>query len=255
MGDDSGRGLIRRAAEAVMPWKKGPFRLCGLEIDGEWRSDWKWDRFAAALPSQKGKLVLDLGCNNGYTMFRLLPQRPEFVLGIDPMARPVNQFELLQRYARAPNLQMERWGWEELPYFEGLFDTILCMGILYHHRNPIGILQHLKNALKPGGLLVMETIVVPGESSTCLFPPDRYARMRNVWFLPTVPALTNMLLRARFTDLQTVAVNQHTAEEQRTTVWSPGPSYTAFLDPRDGSLTEEGHPAPYRAIVFARKRG
>ncbi|POC75435.1 tRNA 5-methoxyuridine(34)/uridine 5-oxyacetic acid(34) synthase CmoB, partial [Vibrio vulnificus] len=28
----------------LMPWRKGPFSLYGIDIDTEWHSDWKWDR-------------------------------------------------------------------------------------------------------------------------------------------------------------------------------------------------------------------
>ncbi len=37
---------LRDALMALHPWRKGPFELFGLHLDTEWRSDWKWDRFA-----------------------------------------------------------------------------------------------------------------------------------------------------------------------------------------------------------------
>ena len=253
--DDPDRPLLEAAARAAMPWKKGPFRLFGIPIDAEWRSDLKWDRLAPHLPDQAGKVVLDVGCNNGYYLFRLAAQNPGLMLGIDPVARLHYQFHLLQRYARVPNLHFQMWGWEEVVHFDACIDTLFNMGILYHHRDPLGMLRALHRALKPGGLLVMETIIIPGEEDLCLFPADRYARMRNVWFVPTLSALRHMLTRAKFVDLHTVAVNRHLPEEQRSTAWNPGPSYEAFLDPHDATQTLEGYPAPHRAVVFARKKG
>ena len=248
------RNSLDLTLKAIIPWKKGPYRLFGIDVDAEWRSDFKWDRFCESLPSQKDKMILDVGCNNGYYMFRLLPQKPCYILGIDPVPRLWYQFNLLQNYARIPEMEFAMWGWEQLSLWHGIFDTILCMGILYHHRNPLGILENLRNALKPGGLLVMESIVLPGEGNSCLFPPDRYARMRNVWFLPTVTTLCHMLERCKFIEIERISVVDHKPEEQRTTPWNPGPSYAEFLDPEDPEKTIEGHPAPKRAIIFARKK-
>lgn len=253
--DDPDRNLIQQAAQAIMPWKKGPYSLFGIDIDAEWRSDFKWDRLAPRLPDQAGKAVLDVGCNNGYYLFRLLPQKPHYLLGIDPVPRLWHQFHLLQHYAKIPNLEFAMWGWQELDLWPELFDTIFCMGIIYHHPDPIGILRALYAALKPGGLLVLETIVIPGETPTCLFPPDRYARMRNVWFVPTTTATCHFLERTRFQNIRVVATNRHEPSEQRSTAWNPGPSYADFLDPNNPELTIEGHPAPRRAILLATKKG
>lgn len=255
MADDHpDRQVIEAAARAVMPWKKGPFRLCGIDIDAEWRSDKKWDRMVKHLPNQKDKIVLDVGCNNGYYLFRLLPQRPRYLLGIDPVPRLHYQFHLLQHFAQEPRLAFQMWGWQELGYFRNAFDTLFCMGILYHHADPIGLLRTLITALKPGGLLVLETIVIPGEDDTCLFPKERYARMRNVWFVPTLSAMSHMLERTRFTDIETIATNKHEPAEQRTTAWNPGPSYAEFIQPTDPERTVEGYLAPHRAILFAHKK-
>lgn len=252
--DHPHRRAAAEAARAILPWKKGPFRLLGETIDAEWRSDYKWDRLRSALPDQRGKAVLDVGCNNGYYLFRLAAQAPDFMLGIDPVPRLHWQFHLIQRYAQVPNLAFEMWGWQELVHLRAAFDTVLCMGILYHHPDPLQLLRALHEVLRPGGLLVLESIVLPGQDELCLFPRERYARMRNVFFVPTVPAMRNMLERIKFEGIEVVTSQPHLAAEQRTTAWNPGPSYAEFLDPADPTRTEEGYPAPHRAILLARKR-
>lgn len=249
---DPRRIQLEAAARACMPWKKGPFRLCGIEIDAEWRSDYKWDRLAAALPCQMDKIILDVGGNNGYYGFRLLAQDPKLVVNIDPVPRPYLQWQLLQHIAKIPNFKCHMWGWQEVSYFENAFDTVFSMGTLYHHSDPIQLLKDHRKALKPGGLLVLESIVIDGDENVCLFPEGRYAAMRNVWFVPTVKAMCNMLVRTKFKDIQVIATNRHEASEQRSTPWNPGHSYENFIDPSNPSLTIEGHPAPHRAIVFAR---
>lgn len=247
------REAIAAVARALIPWKKGPFRLFGMEIDAEWRGDLKWNRLAPALPDLQGQVILDIGANNGYYLFRMLPRGPRLVLGIDPFPRLWYQFHLLQRYARAANLEFQMWGWQQVALLPEIFDTVFCMGIIYHHFNPIQILKDIHRCLKPGGTLMLESIVIPGDESRCLFPRDRYARMRNVWFIPTVAAMVSFLERTRFREIQQIAVNAHDPGEQRTTAWNPGLSYGDFLHPGNAELTVEGHPAPLRALLSAKK--
>ncbi|WP_134627136.1 DUF1698 domain-containing protein, partial [Pseudomonas aeruginosa] len=98
-----------------------------------------------------------------------------------------------------------------------------------------------------------ETLVVEGDASTVLVPEDRYAQMRNVWFLPSVAALELWLRRAGFADARCVDVSLTSVEEQRSTEWMRFQSLPEFLDPQDRSRTVEGLPAPMRATLVARK--
>jgi len=75
------------AVRELIPWRKGPFELFGITVDAEWRSDFKWARIEPHLEPLSGKRVADLGCNNGYYMFRASSQRPELVVGFDPSER------------------------------------------------------------------------------------------------------------------------------------------------------------------------
>jgi len=129
------------------------------------------------------------------------------------------------------------------------------MGVLYHRRSPFDHLKELKGALRPGGELVLETLVVPGEAHRVLVPDDRYARMRNVWFLPSAPELVRWLVRAGFKNVRTVDINQTSIKEQRATPWMTYQSLQDFLDPSDLNRTVEGYPAPTRAILVANKPG
>ena len=69
--DDSARTALQRCLLALHPWRKGPFSLFGINIDTEWRSDWKWSRVAPHLSELRGRNVLDVGCGNGYYGWRL----------------------------------------------------------------------------------------------------------------------------------------------------------------------------------------
>jgi tRNA (mo5U34)-methyltransferase len=246
---------LLNTAKKLMPWKKGPFKLFGHLIDGEWRSDRKWKALAPHLPGLKDKKILDIGCNNGYFMFRMLDQNPEFVLGIDPVIRTMAQFRFLDSISPKKNLDYALLGVEHVEHFKECFDIIFSMGIIYHHPDPMAQLKTLKAALKPGGLLVLETIGIPGTKSIALFPEERYAKMRNVYFVPTPTCLVNWTKKAKFKDVKLAYEYKLTSEEQRTTSWSnpEGQSLEDFLNPNNPEETIEGHPAPLRFCVLATK--
>ncbi|MCB0319768.1 MAG: tRNA 5-methoxyuridine(34)/uridine 5-oxyacetic acid(34) synthase CmoB [Bdellovibrionales bacterium] len=243
--------LIRSLVQILAPWRKGPFNLLGTEIDAEWRSDWKWNRIDKILPDICGKRVVDVGCNNGYYLFRLLERNPQFVLGLDPSSRSLYQFDLIQRFAQNPRLGFELFGIEDLPLFPEFFHLALCMGVIYHRRDPYTGCRQLFECLKPGGTLIMESLVYPGDDPIALCPPERYAMMRNVWYVPTVSCLEGWLRRAGFSTVEVIDVTVITVEEQRQTQLAPYASLSDFLDPNSSDLTVEGYPPPTRAILKA----
>jgi tRNA (mo5U34)-methyltransferase len=246
-----------KACELLIPWKKGPFDLSFGLLDAEWRSDFKWDRFQSALGDIKGKVILDVGCNNGYFMFQMAKLNPKLVLGIDPIPRCQAQFMLLNKIYQHESLKFELLGVEHCHYFKNFFDKILFMGIIYHHRHPLEQLINLREALKPGGELILETIGIPGTDSVALFPEDRFAGMKNIYFIPTLSCTVNWLKKAKFDAVEVIADSDMTLEEQRSTRWNPETFKTLkdSLDPKDMSKTIEGHPAPRRFLVKARKKG
>lgn len=242
-------GALVEALKVLIPWRKGPFKVFGVEIDAEWLSDWKWQRVRPVLPDLKGKRVADIGANNGYYMFRMVPHEPECVIGFEPNLRYWYTFEFLQKYAQEPNLAMELLGVEHMELFTRFFDVVFCMGIVYHHENPIGLLKGILQSMRKGGTLIMESMGIPGDASMALFPEKRYAKVPGTWFVPTLPCLLNWMHRAGFREVQAVHSLQLTTSEQRSTFWSPNESLSDFLNPEDPSLTVEGLPAPWRFVA------
>ncbi len=235
------------------PWRKGPYSLYGINLDTEWRSDWKWDRLLPHLSPLKNRRVLDVGCGNGYHCWRMLGEGARFVLGVDPYLLNVMQFQAIARlHGEAPVVVLPM-GLEQMPQRLELFDSVFSMGVLYHRRSPIDHLLELKACLRPGGQLILETLVVSGNEQTVLVPPGRYANMRNVWFIPSAKALMVWLNRCGFQNIKLCNVNKTSFKEQRTTAWMPSHSLKEFLDPDNCDLTIEGLPAPVRAIITADK--
>lgn len=243
---------LETALRGLHPWRKGPYSLFGVNIDTEWRSDFKWDRLAHAIDSLEGRRVLDVGCGSGYHCWRMKGAGAAEVIGIDPTPLFVLQFKAIQRYLNIDTVHVLPLALEQLPPKLKAFDTTFSMGVLYHRRSPIDHLMDLRDTLVSGGQLVLETLVVEGDEDTVFVPPDRYARMGNVWFLPSPAALTKWISKAGFVDVTLVDVDQTTVAEQRSTDWMTFYSLSNFLDSADHNKTVEGHPAPMRAIVTAR---
>ena len=243
---------LETALRGLHPWRKGPYSLFGVNIDTEWRSDFKWDRLAHAIDPLEGRRVLDVGCGSGYHCWRMKGAGAAEVIGIDPTPLFVLQFKAIQRYLNIDTVHVLPLALEQLPPKLKAFDTTFSMGVLYHRRSPIDHLTDLRDTLVSGGQLVLETLVVEGDEDTVFVPPDRYARMGNVWFLPSPAALMKWIRKAGFVDVTLVDVNQTTVAEQRSTDWMTFYSLSNFLDSADHNKTVEGHPAPMRAIVTAR---
>ncbi len=234
------------------PWRKGPFNIFGVKINSEWRSDFKWQRLVDKISPLKSRKILDVGCGNGYFMLRMLGEDAETVLGIDPTVLYSMQFRALtQLISHDINARILPVGIAGLPAHLACFDSVFSMGILYHRRSPIDHLSRLYSCLRPGGELVLETLVLDAPEEKLLVPHSRYAKMRNVWFIPTPTALTVWLHRTGFSNIKLVDISTTGPEEQRSTDWMKYESLSDFLDPDDPGKTIEGHPAPIRAIFVA----
>jgi tRNA (mo5U34)-methyltransferase len=250
--DETTRAEIRSVLQELIPWRKGPYFVHDIHIDTEWRSDWKWDRVLPHLAPLKDRLILDVGCGNGYHCWRMLGAGAKRVIGIDPSPRFIVQFHMIKHFAGADYpIDVLPVGIEDVPEKLQAFDTVFSMGVFYHRRSPMDHLLELKNTLRPGGQLVLETLVIEGKLGEVLVPEDRYGKMNNVWFLPSCDTMLSWLRKMGFSNARVVDVCPTTTEEQRATEWMRFHSLPEFLHPDDSSLTAEGHPAPIRAVFVA----
>ena len=249
--DAATQEYIADCLRQLHPWRKGPYEVFGIHIDTEWRSDWKWERLKDQIQPLAGRRILDVGCGNGYHCWRMYAAGARLVIGIDPTPLFIMQFQALKHFIGVAPVYVLPLGIDDVPPQLAAFDTVFSMGVLYHRRSPLDHLLQLRDCLRPGGELVLETLVIDGDEHAVLMPEDRYARMGNVWFIPSVAMLEKWLRRCKFVEVNLVDVTITSLEEQRTTDWMTYQSLKDFLDPQDPAKSIEGYPAPRRAILTA----
>ncbi len=248
------KAVLEKSLRTFHPWRKGPFDFFGIRIDTEWRSNLKWNRLSQAIAPLKDRLILDIGSGNGYYGWRMLGQGAKLAFGADPFLLYVAQNFVARHYADASDhCYVLPFGIEALPPALPRFDTVFSMGVLYHRRSPIDHIIELSRFLRDGGEIVLETLVVDGPEGYSLFPEGRYAKMRNVWLVPSPLTVEHWLKRALFKNIRLIDVSVTTSQEQRKTDWMQFESLEDFLDPSDSKKTIEGQPAPKRAIFIANK--
>ncbi|MDJ0782439.1 MAG: tRNA 5-methoxyuridine(34)/uridine 5-oxyacetic acid(34) synthase CmoB [Desulfosarcinaceae bacterium] len=242
---------VQAAMKALIPWRKGPFDIFGQRLDSEWASHLKWNRLKDHIAPLAGRRILDIGSSSGYYLWRMAEAAPRLALGIEPYLIYFAQYLFLQHWIGHPQIFCLPLKLDQLPDLPALFDTLFCMGVLYHTKEPLQMLARMRRLLAPGGELVLETLVIDAPANHCLCPPGRYAKMANVWFIPSRPTLTRWLERCGFTAVRCIDTTATTTVEQRRTRWMPFESLDDFLDPANPAQTIEGHPAPLRAMLLA----
>jgi tRNA (mo5U34)-methyltransferase len=238
---------VYEVAKKLMPWRKGPFKIGETFIDSEWRSYLKYNLLRPHF-DLKDKRVADIGCNNGYYMFRMQEDSPKLLVGFDPSPLYMTQFDFINHFVKS-EIVYELLGVEHLEHYEQKFDTIFCLGVLYHRSDPVAMLKSLYKGLDKKGEVILDTFYIDGDDEMALCPESSYSKIPNIYFVPTIKALENWCRRAGFCDFEVLETSVTDASEQRKTEWIEGQSLEDFLDPNDSTKTVEGYPAPQRVYV------
>ena len=244
--DDFDRDVFLKEALSLKPWRKGPFKINDIFIDSEWQSFMKFNILKPHLEILKDKTVADIGSNNGYYAFKFLPYQPKKIVCFDPSYKCYEQFKLIDRYIKS-GIDFEMQKAEDVPNYKHKFDVIFCLGVIYHRSDPVALLKQLKASLNNEGVVFLDTIFIDGDLPYALVPDQSYAKMSNIYFIPTILALQNWCKKAKFSKFTIIGEKKTDTNEQRKTDWIDGYSLENFL--KDEDFTIEGYPAPKRIYV------
>jgi tRNA (mo5U34)-methyltransferase len=242
---------IHNSALGLRPWRKGPFQVFDTFIDTEWQSFIKYNLLKPHV-NLENKIVGDIGCNNGYYLFKMLKEKPKRLVGFDPSALCKLQFDFINSFLKT-DIRYELLGVEHLPFYEHKFDVLFCLGVLYHRPNPVGTLKELFLGLNKGGELILDTFMIDGDAPYALCPASTYSKIPNIYFVPTIKALKNWCEKAKFKDFEVLEIKPTDLNEQRRTDWILGESLEDFIDKDNSALTVEGYPAPKRVYIKVKK--
>ena len=246
----TGRNL-RTGLLKLNPWRKGPFSLFGVHIDSEWQCQMKWSRLSKKILPLSGKRILDVGCGNGYYGFRMLEAGADLVVGLEPHLPYTSQFWAIKQFLPEADNFVLPYRLEQIAVNSYEFDVVFSMGVIYHRQSPIDHIMQLRKCLKHSGELIIETLFIEGSPDYCLVPQTTYARMKNIWFIPTKSTLQSWLRRCGFNNISIINTSTTSLIERRKTEWMPFESLDNALDKKNKGVTIEGYPSPKRIIVSA----
>jgi len=119
----------------------------------------------------KGKRVLDIGCRDGLFSFKAESMGADEVVGIDnDLSKAATEFIIPFLHSKVKMQQVNLYDLD--PNTFGVFDTVIFAGVLYHLRYPFWGLKLIRDIMKVGGYLLIETAIWQGEpDKAMLFCP------------------------------------------------------------------------------------
>jgi SAM-dependent methyltransferase len=114
-----------------------------------------------------GKRVLDIGCRDGLFSFAAEQGGAAEVIGIDnDLSKAAIEFLIPFFDSRVKMRKMNLYS--ITPENIGIFDVVIFAGVLYHLRYPFWGLKAIRDVMKIGSQLLIETAVWKGESHNAL---------------------------------------------------------------------------------------
>ncbi len=163
----------------------------------------RWRALEPHLPkSMNGLNVLDVGSADGFFSVEFA-KRGAHVLATDYSKKMINRVEFL---ANAMNLSIStKVCSAENMKIEGHVDIIFNLGLLYHSRHPLLLLENLWSI--PHKVMYLETTITDGEESYLYFkPPQEGVHHIPKWF-PTKSCVCEML---KFVGYKKIEVFEYT---------------------------------------------
>lgn len=127
------------------------------------------------LPVERGDTIADLGCGSGY-FARRLAQRvgpTGEVLCVDVQPEMLEIAERLSREAGVQNVRMVRAEADDPRLPAGKVDLILLVDVYHELQQPGPVLEQMRRALAPGGLVALVEYRAEGDTARHIRPEHR----------------------------------------------------------------------------------
>jgi tRNA (mo5U34)-methyltransferase len=185
-----------------------PLNLGGIETRPQWHVRRRFQRRLKLLQlpdDLTGKTVLDIGAWDGFFSFECERRGAKRVLAIDTYSWDTYGKDgfLLAHEMLNSRVEHRRCAAEDIDLSLGTFDLVLCLGVFYHLRSPIQVLDRIRQVT--AGTLILEThALVPAFHEryplVCFFPGDGMEAGLEHEFSaePTIEALKQMLRSSGF---------------------------------------------------------
>lgn len=144
----------------------------------------RWEAIQPFLSDVKDKTVLDIGCNAGFFSIQLKRLGARRVVGVDNDPNVLKQAAFLARHFSVDIEVYEREAYDILDF--GRFDIVLCLGILYHLRHPLLLLDNVRQ-ICAGRLFVQ--MVLRGASGDFVPLADHAITEAEIFDVPEYPRL------------------------------------------------------------------
>ena len=146
----------------------------------------------------EGLSVLDVGCADGKFSLWAALRGADRVTGIERNRHNYERALFLKENLDLGNLELH-WGGVESSCPDQRFDVVLCLGLIYHLRDPLGTLHKLRGRCKgKGRLFLASAIDLPEGDGSPLCRLDRYATGSHGMWSFNVPMVREMMTTSGF---------------------------------------------------------
>lgn len=170
---------------------------------------WRMDRTLMDRVDFRGKSVLEIGSCDGMFSFEAERRGAAYVVATDLMPYALDRFRFCNRVLGSSVVPFystsvyELADWlpkllADLPAdYQGArdkFDVVICFGVLYHLKDPMAALAHIRSVVKEDGVVLFETACLRSRKPMMYFNTggDLFYRDVTTWWAPSLACLKAM---------------------------------------------------------------
>jgi tRNA (mo5U34)-methyltransferase len=156
-----------------------------------------------------GMDVLDIGCWDGFFSFECEKRGARRVVSCDIWETTGRgAFDFARKVLKSNVHPLDESVMDLDPQFDGRFDLVLFLGVLYHLKDPLGGLEKVGAMVKSGGRIIIDTVVdvktIFERPMMAFYPGPELNNDPSNWWVPNIPALNSMMAVSGFSRIESV---------------------------------------------------